>query len=76
MQPELQEFLLWAIKNKGKIIGVILGLILGWMAIAYGILKTLFVLILVFLGYWLGSRSDREQNLRGVLDSFFSDSRK
>ena len=72
MQPDLQEFLNWAFNNKGKIIGVLLGLLLGWMTIAYGVFKTLFVVLLIYVGYALGRRSDRDESFQEMLNQFFT----
>lgn len=76
MQPEWQDLLNWLFQNKGKVIGVLLGLILGWMTIEYGIFKTFFVVILILIGYTLGKRSDREEGLQGMLDQFFSSGKR
>lgn len=42
----------------GKILGSILGLILGWIFIRYGVIKGLFVVICVTVGFFLGARLD------------------
>ena len=39
--------------HMGKIFGAVLGLILGWIIIAYGILKGLFVVLCVAAGLYL-----------------------
>ena len=57
--------LLWdMVRHRGKVIGTLLGLVLGWMVIEYGVIKTLFVALCVGLGYLFGSRMDKEQ--RGI----------
>ncbi|MBO8125885.1 MAG: DUF2273 domain-containing protein [Firmicutes bacterium] len=76
MQPELQEFLHWAFKNKGKIIGVLLGLLLGWMTIEYGVFQTFFVVVLIYIGYYLGKRSDRQEGFQDLLDQFISSGKR
>lgn len=50
-----QQFLA---ENLGKILGVTLGLLLGWMIIEYGLFKTFFVIVLIALGYFFGKKAD------------------
>lgn len=57
--------------NIGKLIGVIIGLLLGWMIIEYGVLKTVFVIILIGLGYVLGKQADEGGNLSSLIDRIF-----
>lgn len=63
-----QEFLA---NNLGKLIGVILGLLMGWMIIEYGLGKTLFVLILVIIGYLFGKQADDGENLSSFVHRIF-----
>lgn len=46
--------------HKGKIIGTVVGLLVGLFIIRYGLWRTLFVAALVAGGLWLGSLLDRE----------------
>ncbi|WP_418792362.1 DUF2273 domain-containing protein [Phosphitispora sp. TUW77] len=64
----LQEFIA---KNLGKLLGVLIGLVLGWMIIAYGVLETLFVVVLIVLGYIFGNQLDEGDNLRAFVDRIF-----
>lgn len=48
------------LRHRGKVIGTLLGLILGWMVIEYGVIKSLFVVVALAVGYVLGGRYDRE----------------
>ncbi len=57
--------------NLGKLIGVAVGLLLGWMIIEYGLFKALFVTILVVLGYLLGKRADDGENLSSFVNRIF-----
>lgn len=54
----MEQLLERAIKNRGRVIGTLLGLFLGWMVIAYGVFKTLFVALCLGLGYYFGGRVD------------------
>ncbi|MHB9094093.1 MAG: DUF2273 domain-containing protein [Eubacteriales bacterium] len=53
----------FAANNLGKLIGVTLGLLLGWMIIEYGVFKTLFVIVLIVVGYLFGKQADDGENL-------------
>ncbi|ADG82565.1 DUF2273 domain-containing protein [Thermincola potens] len=55
----------------GKILGVTLGLLLGWMVIEYGLLKTLFVIILIVLGYFIGKKADEDEDILMAVRRFF-----
>lgn len=63
-----QQFLA---NNLGKILGVGLGLLLGWMIIEYGFLKTLFVIILIALGYFFGKKADDGEDFGSLLRRIF-----
>lgn len=66
----LQEMLR---RHPGKIIGVILGLVFGWFAITYGLLKALFVLVCVVAGFYLGKRLDEKMDIRDMMSRLFRD---
>lgn len=59
MNDYWNELLLLIVRHRGKVVGTLLGLILGWMVIAYGLLKTVFVAICIVVGYILGTRWDK-----------------
>ncbi len=61
----------FAANNLGKLIGVTLGLLLGWMIIEYGVFKTLFVIVLIVVGYLLGKQADDGENLSLFIDRIF-----
>lgn len=63
-----QQFLA---ENLGKLLGVGLGLLLGWMIIEYGILKTLFVIVLVALGYFFGKKADDGEDFGSLFKRLF-----
>ncbi len=54
--------------NRGKIIGVGLGLLFGIFAAIFGILKALFISVCVFVGYVIGKRIDEQGNFKDILD--------
>ena len=62
-------------KHRGKIIGVFLGLIFGWFAITYGLLKAVFVSICVGLGFYAGKRLDEQVERPEFLSRMFKERR-
>ncbi|MCL6635087.1 MAG: DUF2273 domain-containing protein [Peptococcaceae bacterium] len=60
-------------KHPGKVAGVLLGLIFGWLAIKYGILKAFFVAACAVAGYYIGKRLDERVNLKEMFARFFRD---
>lgn len=60
LDERIAQLLSDLVRHRGKVVGTLLGLILGWMVVEYGLFKTLFVAVCIGLGYVLGSRADRE----------------
>jgi uncharacterized membrane protein len=58
-------------KHLGKAVGVLLGLIYGFLAIKYGFFKAFFVLICAALGYYIGKRLDEKVDLRELFLRLF-----
>lgn len=58
-------------KHRGKITGIILGLVFGWLVIVYGFWKTLFIAVCVGLGYYLGKRADEKYDFKELLARIF-----
>lgn len=61
----MEEILKWILNNFKKILGVIIGFILGYFYIKYGFIKTLILVIFVVIGYTLGAWKDL--NLRDYI---------
>lgn len=55
MTGKLREIL---ISHVGKVFGSVMGLLLGWIIIRYGVLRGLFVVVCVAAGFYLGARFD------------------
>lgn len=53
----------WAAVFGGRTLGVILGLLLALVILEYGLLRTIFILILVTIGWFIGSRIDEAGGL-------------
>ncbi|MDD4569918.1 MAG: DUF2273 domain-containing protein [Tepidanaerobacteraceae bacterium] len=58
---------LW-LQHRGKIIGGILGLLIGIVIIVFGFFKALFVIICTILGYYIGKSTDNKEKFRDFLD--------
>lgn len=58
-------------KHLGKVIGVLLGLIFGWFAIQYGLLKAIFVTVCAVAGYYIGKRLDEKVDFREMFSRLF-----
>lgn len=64
MEELWTELLQQILRHRGKVVGTLIGLILGWMVVEYGVLKTLFVIFCLGAGYVIGSRADGDGNFR------------
>ena len=52
----------------GKIAGMAIGLIFGFLVLFMGFFKTLFVLICVGAGFLIGKRIDEKEDIMDILD--------
>lgn len=59
------------VANLGKIFGSIMGLLLSWIFIRYGVLKGLFVVLCVSIGFYLGARLDSPGTSGDFTSRFF-----
>jgi len=57
-------------RHKGKIGGLILGLVSGWLIIRYGFWKALFVALCMGIGYYIGKRLDEQVDLKEIFLKF------
>ncbi len=76
MDGHLEDILAWLLINRGKVLGTAAGLLLGWLTLRYGIIKALFVILCVLIGYGIGARVDDQQDGRGLLGGLFSSRRR
>lgn len=62
----------WLFRHKGKVLGAGLGLLLGWMSIRFGLLRTLFVTVCLSIGLAIGYLVDKgksvSESLSQILD--------
>lgn len=58
-------------KNRGKAAGIALGLVFGWFAITYGILKAIFVSLCIVAGYYIGRQIDSRTDWKDLFTGRF-----
>lgn len=58
-------------KNRGKVAGVALGLIFGWFAITYGVIKAIFVSLCIIAGYYFGKKLDEQAGFKDIVSGWF-----
>jgi len=64
LEKIIENFIL----NFKKYLYAILGLVIGVLLVEYGILKTIFILFLAFIGFKLGDRDFQEKLKKQILN--------
>lgn len=64
-REKILDFLL---KNYGKLIGVTMGLAFSILTISIGIIKTIFIFLCIYGGYFFGDKIDKKESIAEVLD--------
>ncbi len=54
--------------NIGKVVGVGIGLVFGILYLIFGFWKTVFFMLIVGLGYFIGTRIDNNDGVRDLVD--------
>lgn len=57
-------------RHRGKIVGGAVGLLVGWLVLELGFLRTLFLLLCGAAGYVLGERIDRGERVETFVGRF------
>lgn len=65
---ELEKIIINIIENFKKYLFAIIGLISGILLVEYGIIKTVFILFLSFLGYKLGDKEFQSKIKKQILN--------
>ena len=58
-------------ENRGKVIGIGLGLIIGILFITVGFWKTMFVIVCIVAGFFLGKKLDEKENFNRWLQDLY-----
>lgn len=66
----LREFWEEIRPHKGKVFGSLLGLAVSWIIIRYGVIRGLFVVLCIAIGWYLGSRWDTNGDISDLMDRF------
>ncbi|MGI6574517.1 MAG: DUF2273 domain-containing protein [bacterium] len=66
-----EELLRLLLENRGKIVGVLLGFVMGWFLISKGLVATLIIMLFVLGGYYFGCRFDAGSDWRDLFNRFF-----
>lgn len=61
--------LLWQ-EHRGKTVGVILGLTASILFVTLGFWRTIFIVICLSIGYWIGKRVDDHHSFNNWMDTF------
>lgn len=60
MQMDWERIVTIVLANRGKLIGGLIGVLVGWLTIRYGFWRALVFTIFVLAGLWIGAVLDRE----------------
>ncbi|GAB6138811.1 DUF2273 domain-containing protein [Halanaerobaculum tunisiense] len=56
---------------RGRILGVVLGLLAAILIISFGVIPAIFIMMCMGLGYYLGARYDNQKDVKDVLEEIF-----
>ncbi|QGT98962.1 hypothetical protein SYNTR_0369 [Candidatus Syntrophocurvum alkaliphilum] len=60
-------------EHRGKVVGVLLGLVASILFITYGFLKAIFIIFCIVLGYLIGKRLDENKGFEQWLHKMFKE---
>lgn len=73
----LKEVLISIYKNnRGKVIGTIAGLLIAVLMLIIGFFRTLFIVLLMLLGYYIGKKIDNKESIVEVIERILPDNWK
>jgi uncharacterized membrane protein len=65
------QFLL--VEHRGKTIGVLLGLLASILFVTFGFWRTVFIIICIGVGYFIGKQLDENKNFDSWIKQMFKD---
>lgn len=68
MGDNFSEVLNYLATKKGRLMGILVGILLGFAIMKYGFWKTLFIMICAGLGYFIGKRIDDQRGFEDILE--------
>jgi uncharacterized membrane protein len=60
-------------QHRGKAIGILLGLLASILFISYGFWRTIFIIVCIALGFFIGKEIDENKNFDQWLKQIFKD---
>lgn len=66
------ELIKWVKANMGKTIGGIAGLVIAILVLTIGFFRTLFIIICVGLGIYIGSVNNKAERFQELIEKLFS----
>lgn len=69
MLEKLFEYL--TTEHRGKVIGVMLGLMASILFVTYGFLRTIFIMLCITVGYQIGKKLDDNTDLEQWVNNIF-----
>jgi len=70
---KISQFLVWALDNHpGKLIGTLIGFLLGLLMVTLGFWRTLVLALFAILGFVLGKRQDDHKDILTWLERNFN----
>ncbi len=60
-------------QHRGKAIGILLGLLASILFISYGFWRTIFIIVCIALGFFIGKKIDENKNFDQWLKQIFKD---
>ena len=60
-------------EHRGKAIGIVLGLVASILFISYGFWRTIFIIVCIALGFFIGKEIDENKNFDQWLKYMFKD---
>jgi len=67
-KDNLMELLNLLDDYKGRVVGLLLGFIIALLIINFGIILSIFIIICVGIGYYLGMRYDNKQDFKDLIN--------
>ena len=64
-------FLYLMSEHRGKVIGILLGLLASILFISYGFWRTMFIIFCILAGYFIGKKIDDNTNLEAWIKNLF-----
>ncbi|MGI6587795.1 MAG: DUF2273 domain-containing protein [Peptococcia bacterium] len=68
-----ENILIELLKHRGKIIGLLIGLVFACLVINHGFWRTFFIILCLYIGFIIGKRIDDNESLKSVVERILRD---